>query len=464
LRVGDREAGGVTQAPYWQVQSAVPGVVWPAIPATGGAAVLAVLQQLERTQWLESDKLRELQFAQLEVLLRHAHATVPWYRSRWAGAYDPAAPLTHERFARLPLLARRDLLQGFGDLRSSAVPQAHGTPVEARTSGSTGAPVRFLSAPLMGLYWNAFTLRDHQWHGRDLSRKLAVIRRETETSDVANWGPATAGLVVTGRSVANSIREDAGRQLDWLLNERPAYLFTYPSLLAEIARLSLKRGARMEGLLEVRTLAESLAPGLRELCQEAWGVPLTDMYSASETGYLALQCPEHEHYHVQSEGVLLEVLNEAGAPCAAGQVGRVVVTALHNFAMPLIRYDIGDYAEVGEPCACGRGLPVLRRVLGRVRNVLTTADGKKFWPVFGTRALMDSAPVLQVQFVQKTHDLVEARVVVAAPLTSEQEDVFRRRVLSMLPAGMRLQFQYCASIPRSASGKFEEFLSEISVG
>jgi phenylacetate-CoA ligase len=268
--------------------------------------------------------------------------------------------------------------------------------------------------------------------------------------------------VATGRAIGHSIREDANRQLDWLLREKPDYLFTYPSLARELARLSLQRGARLEGLRELRTLAESLPADLRALCREAWGVPVTDVYSATETGYLALQCPQHEHYHVQAEGVLLEVLDDSGAPCAPGAVGRVVVTALHNFAMPLVRYDIGDYAEAGAPCDCGRGLPVLKRILGRVRNMLTTADGKRYWPVFGTRALMESAPLQQYQFVQKTFDLVEARIVAAAPFTAAQEAGFRERVLSQLPPGVRLQFTYPDRIERGAGGKFEEFLSEVS--
>jgi phenylacetate-CoA ligase len=452
----------VRQPPAWQFESAVPGVTWPAIPAQERALALALLYQLGRSQWMAPEALREQQLGQLAVLLRHANATVPYYKARWTGAYDPATPLTQERFSRLPLLARRDLQDHYAALRSAAPPAAHGTPEERRTSGSTGAPVRFLAAPLDGLFWTALTLRDHDWRGRDPALKLAVIRRETEASDAANWGPATAGLLATGRAVGRSIRGDAASHLDWLLREAPGYLFTYPSLVADMARLSLRRGVRPHGLREVRTLAESLPPGLRELVREAWGVPLTDLYSASEAGYLALQCPEHEHYHVQSENVLLEVLDDSGAPCAPGQVGRVVVTPLHNFAMPLIRYDIGDYAEVGAPCECGRGLPVLKRILGRVRNMLTTADGKRYWPVFGTRAIMDAAPVLQHQFVQKAFDRVEARLVVAVPLTPAQEQAFRERVLSQLPAGMTLQVVYCDRLERSASGKFEDFVSEVS--
>ena len=445
----------------WSLQSSIPGIAWPALPTPAAATVLAVLHQLEQSQWLPADALQSHQLRQLDGLLRHAYATVDWYRARWKGLYDPNAALTYERFAHLPLLTRRALQEGFDALRSKRSPEAHGQPVEQRTSGSTGAPVRLLTTRLSGVYWNAFTLRDHLWHGRAFDKKLAVIRRETDKGKAPNWGAATAGVVTTGPSVGHSIRADAATLLDWLQVEQPGYLFTYPSLMTELARLSLSRGTPLPGLVEVRTLAESLGPDVRSLCRDAWGVPLTDLYSATEAGYLALQCPSHEHYHVQAEGVLLEVLDDTGAPCLPGQVGRIVVTSLHNFAMPLIRYDIGDYAEVGPPCDCGRGLPVLTRILGRVRNTLITADGKRYWPVFGARALMDSAPVRQYQFVQKTPQRIDARIVVAAPLTIAQETQFRERVMSQLPPGIDVQIVYCDRIERSAGGKYEEFVSEV---
>ena len=89
------------------------------------------------------------------------------------------------------------------------------------------------------------------------------------------------------------------------------------------------------------------------------------MYTCQEAGYLALQCPDYPHFHVQSENVLLEVVDDVGQPCGPGEVGRVLITSLNNFATPLIRYELGDYAEVGAPCPCGRGLPVLKRIMGR---------------------------------------------------------------------------------------------------
>jgi phenylacetate-CoA ligase len=424
--------------------------------------VLAVLHQLDRSQWLGSAQLLAHQLRQLEPLLHHAHTSVPWYRERWAGKFDPDGTLTYDAIRRLPLLTRREIQDGFARMRSDSIPPHHGQVEERTTSGSTGAPVRFLGTGLGAVFWNAFTLRDHVWHRRDLRAKLAVIRRETSLGRNDNWGPATQGVVATGPAVSESVKLDIATLFDWLRTERPGYLLSYPSLIRDLVKHGLEHGVALEGLLEVRTIAESVGEEVRDLCRSAWGASVTDVYSASEFGYLALQCPDQPGYHVQSEGVLLEVLDDRGEPCAPGEVGRVVVTGLRNFAMPLVRYDIGDYAEVGDPCPCGRGLPVLRRILGRVRNTLVTADGQRFWPTFGKRALAAVAPIRQYQFVQKSFDLVEARLVVTTPLTGEQEEHVRRSVQAQLPDGVHLAITYRDHLERGASGKFEDFVSEVA--
>ena len=97
---------------------------------------------------------------------------------------------------------------------------------------------------------------------------------------------------------------------------------------------------------------EVLEPGIRDAALSHWGVEVADAYSTVELGTIAHQCPANENLHVQSESILPEVLGDDGTPCLPGEVGRVVITALHNFATPLIRYELGDYAEVGEACPC----------------------------------------------------------------------------------------------------------------
>jgi phenylacetate-CoA ligase len=444
----------------WRVQSDLPGLAWPAIPSPEGAAVLALLYQLQHSQWLPAQRLAALQMRQLSAVLQHAHRYVPYYRGRWGAGFDVAASASPEGLAALPLLTRRELLENHDALKSERIPPEHGNVVEARTSGSTGAPVRVLGTGIMNLHWKALTLREHGWHQRDLSRKLAVIRRATP-GVAESWGAATAGTVLTGASVSRDIDADVEAQLDWLARERPTYLLTYPSLVVELAKASLRRGEILVGLREVRTLAEALGADARALCREAWGVPLTDFYSAGEVGYIALQCPQHEHYHVQSESLLVEILDDRGLPCGPGEVGRVVVTALHNFAMPLIRYEIGDYAATGAPCPCGRGLPVLEGIVGRVNGMLVTASGERYWPVFGMRDAQSFANIRQHQFVQKQFDLIQARLVVDAPLSATQEERLRRHMEARLPAGIRVQIVYCDAIPRSPGGKFQDFISEV---
>ena len=266
----------------------------------------------------------------------------------------------------------------------------------------------------------------------------------------------------TGRGATLPVGTDVRAQLEWLQQQQPDYLLSHPSNLAELAKLSLAQNVRFPRLREVRTSGELLTQEVRDLCRQAWDVPVTDMYSANEVGYIALQCPQHEHYHVQAEDVIVEVLDERGEPCAPGQTGRVVISTLHNFAMPLVRYDIEDFAEVGAPCPCGRGLPVLRRIVGRVRNMLVTADGKCYWPSFKLSRIMDEAPLLQYQIVQKEFDLIEARLVTASPLTGGQEEKLRQHILSQLPLGFRVNLAYCSEIPRSAGGKFEDYVSEVA--
>jgi phenylacetate-CoA ligase len=445
----------------WPIQSAVEGLRWPGLPAPRDRATLVLLFQLEQTQWLPPEELRARQLRQLEGLLRHAYRAVPFYRQHWKGAYDPAAPLTEERFAALPLLQRKHVQQNFDALTSRHLPKAHGESRMARTSGSSGTPLRVRKSGLTALVWRANVLRDHLWHGRDLSGKLAVIRAGARRAMARDWGHVTRGLVETGPGFTLGVDVGADETLRVLERQQPSCLQTYPSLLRELILRSGGRKDRLPKLREVCTMGELLGAEVRELCRDAWGITITDTYSAEEVGYVALQCPRHPHYHFMAESARVEILDGNGKPCPPGAVGRLAVTSLHNFAMPLVRYDIRDYAEAGAACDCGRGLPVATRILGRVNNMLVTADGNRYWPMFGMRTLKD-VEVRQHQFVQKAFDLVEARLVTAGPVSEKLKEKMARHMASHLPHGVRVEIVLVSEIPRSAGGKFQDFISEVA--
>lgn len=441
-------------------KSALTGIRWPAVPSAIGSHLLALQFQFEQSERWPGGLLRQAQQRQLERLLAHAAKTVPFYRERLGGidARELACP---ERYSQLPLLRRRDIQERHEDLRSLAAPRKHGNVSAGLTSGSTGQPIRFLQTELTLLFWHAFTLREHLWHRRDFAGKLGAIRSRVKAGSAHEWGPSTDPAFHTGPSATCGTEVPVGEQAQWLMRENPDYLISVASNVQELARYCGEHGLRPSRLREVRTYGEALHPDARKQIDAAWGVPVTDVYSCREVGYLAMQCPHDDHYHVQSEGVWLEIIDATGNPCAPGEVGRVVVTSLHNFAMPLIRYEIGDYAEAGAPCHCGRGLPVINRILGRVRNMLRLPNGDMRYPRFGEAQFGKVAPVRQFQVIQKTVGEIEVNLVTNRPLSGAEEGELRALILQNLAYPFELRFVYRDAIARADSGKYEDFRSEV---
>lgn len=320
-------------------------------------------------------------------------------------------------------------------------------------------PVRFLQTAVTQFFWNALTVREHLWQQRDFSGKLAAIRIKMKEGSWPDWGLPVAALFRTGPGATLNVRTDVERQLAWLVREDPDYLITHASNLHALAELSLKQGVRLPRLRQARTYSEALRPDLRETVRAAWGVQIADGYSCEEAGNIALQCPRHEHYHIQSENLLVEILDEAGRPCAPGETGRVVITTLHNFAMPLIRYELGDYAEVGEPCECGRGLPVLTRILGRRRNMVVLPDGRRHWPSMPSTMWHAVAPIEQFQVTQTGIGSLEVKYVMGRPLSQEEIAGLEQALAERFSHAFDIVWQRVDAIERGQGGKYEDFIS-----
>ena len=455
--------------------SAVPGIAWPALPNPRDSLILSILYQLEQTQWWPVKTLEAQQMAQLTTLLAHAYQFVPFYRDRLQFlATGKSRALTYEELRKIPILSRQDVQDYAKDLLSQNIPQEHLPTAQNTTSGSTGKPVTFQVTRMSGLFLRALNLRSHLWHQHNLQAKVAAIKvprnRWAKPGSSAN-GPANKPSKQAGIRWADcfpsgiALEFDSGRtiteQLAWLQQEKPEHLLTYPSNLLALAQQALADGVALPSLKNLSTFGEVLTPKIRQACREAWGLPIVDIYSCQEMGVLALQCPEHEHYHIQSESVIVEVLDDAGLPCQPGQVGRVVLTDLHNYAMPLIRYEIGDYAEVGEPCSCGRKLPVLTQVLGRTRNMLVLPSGEKLWPSFVLSNWAKIAPIKQLQVIQHSLKDMEVKMVLAAAMEDHIEASLRQAIAQDLDAQFQVRLTYVNEIPRSANGKYEDFVSKL---
>ena len=448
--------------------SATAGIRWPGLPHGRGTALLALLYQIQQSQWWPAAELRRQQLRQLHALLSHCRDAVPYYRAALdAAGFDPGTPLTEAVWARLPLLTREDIQNNGKALAAATIPKGHGKTASSTSSGSTGKPVTVRSTELSQLYWQAQTVLDHLWHRRDVTKTLAAIRsmaddkgRYPDGGRAKSWGPSTGAIFTTGPSVLLNVLTSIEDQAEWLQRQDPEYLISLPTNVLQLAEYCREHGVKLAKLRQVETLGGIVKPAVRAACREVWGVPLVDTYSANEIGYLALQCPDHDHYHVMAQGAAVEVIGDNGRPCGPGETGLVVVTPLHNYAMPLLRYEIGDYAELGPPCPCGRTLPVLARIHGRVRNMMTLPDGSKVSPTF-VNDWFEGLPVAQFQILQHDTAHLEAKIVAKRPFEDGEAERAVAAIRSRLPADFRVTLSFHDEIPRGPGGKYEDFKSAV---
>lgn len=441
----------------------------PRVANEQNAVLYSMLQQLNESQWCSPEQLAEGQLQQLKKLLGYSILYSPYYRQRLHHVDINCLDL--ENFKQLPVLTRIELQENNDTIDCSRLPDGHGEPVATMTSGSTATPVRLRGSALTATIWNAINMREQLWHRRDPGKTTAAIRWRSDAVGMPpqgvtfqDWGMPINQFFETGPAYFLNSAADISDQLQWLRQVNPHYLMSHPSNLKALLRESQKMGVEFANLVEFRTVGESVDDELRELVRDEFNAPLVDLYSSQEVGFVALQCPHHDHYHIQSESLYVEVVREDGSACEPGESGKLLVSSLRNYATPLIRYEIGDHAELGEPCDCGRGLPVLNRINGRVRNMLQLPDGNGRWPNFGFQKMMQIAPLQQFQVVQQSLQLIELKLVVEQQLGSEQESAIKQILGSHLGHPFEINISYHTALPRSASGKFEDFVCMIETG
>jgi phenylacetate-CoA ligase len=444
-------------------------IVWPSYVAPWPVAMPDLAAGLERSQRWDEGALCAGQQAQLMALLEWAAAKIPYYKeSDWLaealGQLRARQRDFWEIWRTLPILAKSELRSEGKRLNARDVPQSHLPLGRTITSGSTGISVEVATTAVTAAIWKALTLREHFWSRRDVAKRLGAIRylpkadRDAKGYTQASWPSLIAALGETGPFSIIHVGLPIDTLADWLVRFDPHYLIAHPSVVTALLDELSAAGRGPASLKEVLFVAEPLPPALQARLAEQHGVRSAEYYSANEVGYIALRCAEAGRLHVQSEAVFVEILDSAGRPCAPGETGRVVVTSLHNLATPLIRYELGDYAVAGGRCSCGRTLPVIDRVLGRVRNLVRTPDGRRHWPVeLGKFRAMPA--IRQFQYVQSGPETIELRVVLNEPLSTEEQLQAQRMVREALGYPFKVAIKPVEEIARGPTGKYEEFLS-----
>lgn len=442
----------------------ISGHLFPGIPEARAAKVFAVASQLEWSSRLPLGQLGALQFRQLHALFVHAERQSRFWRQRLRDAgfnpetkvFDPAL------LQRLPPLTRQDMQANFETMRAYPVPAKWGDIGVFQTSGSTGQWVRIEKPEINAVMFDGITLIDHLWNRRDFNQKLAVIRKEVDNARGGpTWSRETANLIATGPRVQlNPVGKDIPQILDWLEAERPYYVSTWPSIARQLAYAKLARGGAPLAINRFISFGEMVTDEMRQVVAKAFGAGINDRYSTEEAGYIAIQCGHGNRYHTVPT-TIVEIVDDQYRPVPPGTVGRVVVTLPHSFVMPLIRYDVGDYAVAGTQCPCGRTWPVIERIMGRERSIVQFPDGsRQFVPIDGLD-WTDIAPIRQWQFRQVAVDRIDLLVAASRPLTEMERQRLGDGATELFRHAFTINLREVPKIDALASGKRPEFVREI---
>lgn len=371
------------------------------------------LAELQRSQWWEPEALHALQWRKVQPLLAHAYAHVPFYRRLWdEHGVHPRDLHGLQDLHRLPVVTKAMMRAAYpAEAVADNVPA--GELVRYASSGSTGAPLQFVMTRVeKGLRW-ANMFRCWSWAGAYRGVKTANVKDGhalgTFQSGFGQWleQSATRTLNISAYAVHD---ERIGQAVADLLRFQPRVMFAYPGTAYHLAQALHARGLTLP-LRSVITSGEMLHPFQREAIEAQFACRVYDYYGG-EGMDVAMQCGEGQTYHINAESVIMEVVDDAGHPVPVGQEGQVALTNLNAWAMPFIRYAVGDVAALAEGrCACGRGLPLMGHVTGRASDQLVLPGGRGLVMWYFTDVFRRFPGVESFQMRQIAADYIEVRVV-----------------------------------------------------
>jgi phenylacetate-CoA ligase len=428
-----------------------------------GSPYLAHYRRLRRAQYDPPDEVRARQWRAVQSQLRHAYATVPFYRERCdAAGLRPADVRGPEDYRRLPVLTKAEIRAHRAALLSTARDRAalH----RKKTSGSTGVSLEVLVDEASMQHKRACTLLADEWSGWRLGEPVAKVWGNPEYRQ-RGWRGRLRNALLERATYLDTLKMDEAALADFAARLRrapPSLIFGHAHsvyLLAEYVRSAGATGIRPRGVI---TTAMVLHSWQRRAIEEVFDCPVTNRYGCEEVSLIACECARHAGLHVNAAGVYVELLRD-GRPVAPGEPGSVVVTDLTNRAMPLLRYQVGDVASwSGRPCPCGRAWPLLERVEGREADYVVTPAGELISGISLTENFALHVPGLaQLQIVQEAVDRFVFRVVRGPEFGPASLRRLRELVADRFGPGVSFACEYAERIAPEPSGKYRFCISRV---
>jgi phenylacetate-CoA ligase len=418
-----------------------------------------IYDMLMESQYWPPEQMRAFQLSQLEPLLRHARKNVPFYKSRLDPVFKRNDEIDWGRWHEIPIVTRADLRDRRGEMLAATLPPGHGPSKTFHSSGSSGVPIATESTAVWTHANHATGYRFYKLQNLEARGMRATVSNKTITGEILHeefyFKGNDAREIVLNRALPEN------RKLELLAAERVVYLDEIPNNLEILARANLARENPVK-LEAVVCFGQGVTQDQRDLFQASFGARTLSIYSSEEGGLMGCQCGSESHYHLNSEIVHLEILTSEDKACRPGEAGRIIVTPFFSTALPLIRYDQGDTAELHPSCTCDSMLPVLKNITGRQDHFMRFPEGPRSATGLNQKLLREHLNALAFQIAQVKTFTLEIRFLPADAGKPVNAEPIVAHIRALIHPRLDVVFKPVEKIPLNAGGKQQRIVCEIA--
>lgn len=428
-----------------------------------GRTIVADLARLERQQWLTPAQLRQIQLDRLNALLAHGWAEVPFLRSYWGDhGVRPGALGDVAELVAYPVLDKRIIRANFEQMTA---PGERAAALEKTTSGSTAEPFRLRYSVASYSARNARMWRGYRWAGTDLGRRTLYLWGIVPGHGrLAEWRDK-AFHAAYNRHMLDSFHLSRDNVADYVARinaYRPRSIIAYVTPLVVLAHAIREQGLKVWRPENIITGAEALDESQRALVESAFGAPAFNTYGAREFGLIGAECSAKTGVHVNIDELVVETVDDDHRP-VQDRPGNVLITDTTNFAMPFVRFSIGDVGTcTSRTCPCGRGLPLFSAIHGRKLDLIRTRDGKWMPGELFVALLMGFAVIEQFQVVQHDLDTLEIKVVPHASWQPHDAEIVRQALAKVVGPRIAISVNTVGALALTATGKRRITISHVA--
>lgn len=425
---------------------------------------MTYLDQYERNQWLDPEQIAALQWQRLKRLLDHCERDVPYYRQRWRELGIKVADIRSlDDYARLPVLSKADIRNHFDDLKARSMRKGL---LYKATGGSTGEPLRFAYTRESNDRRTAVMWRGYAWAGSRMGRRTMYLwsGRVGEPGRLHQLKERLYHAMFA-RRMLNSFHMTEANMVEYadaIDRYRPEIIVGFVGPIVRLAQWLIATGRKIWRPQAILGASEALLQFQRDIIEQAFGCPAYNTYGCREFMLIASECEQRHGLHINADHLVVELRKPEHAPPDNG-TGEVVITDLFNYGMPFVRYVNGDMATLSpDRCVCGRGLPMLSSVDGRLLDAIRSPAGHLLPGIYFPHMLKDVPGLERFQLVQQRIDRLDLAIVRGPTFDADSLAYIRREIAKVLGDSVELNCRFVEDIPLTSSGKTRVTISELS--